>query len=48
MTSVPSYTLVHTATNVKLCVYTARKILGGEVQVLHTSCASIYTKMFRV
>ena len=45
MTSVPSYTLVHTATNVKLCVYTARKILGGEVQVLHTSCASIYTKM---
>ena len=45
MTSLLSYTLVHTATNVKLCVYTARDILGGEVQVLHTSCAFIYTKM---
>jgi len=45
MTSVSSYALVHTATNVKLCVYTAREILGGEVQVLNTSCASIYTKM---
>jgi len=45
MTSLLSYTLVHTATNVKLCVYTAREILGAEVQVLHTSWASIYTKM---
>jgi len=42
MTSLSSYTLVHTDTNVKLCVYTAREILGAEVQVLHTSCASIH------
>ena len=29
---------------VKLCVYTARVVLGGECQVLHTSRAFIYTK----
>jgi len=45
MTSLPSYTIVPNATNVKLCVYTARDVLGGEVQVLHTSCAFICTKM---
>ena len=43
--SLPSYTLVHTDTNVKLCAYTAREILGAEVQVLHTSCAAIFTKI---
>jgi len=36
---------VPNATNVQLCVYTARDVLGGEVQVLHTSRAFIYTKM---
>jgi len=43
--SLPSYTLVHTDTNVKLCACTARDILGAEVQVFHTSCAAIYTKI---
>jgi len=45
MTSLQSYTIESNATNVKLCVYTARDVLGAEVQVLHTSCAFIYTKM---
>jgi len=45
MTSLPSYTVVHTDTNVKLCVYTARDVLGAEVEVLHNSCAFIYTKI---
>ena len=45
MTSLPPCTLVHTVTKVNLCAYTAREILGAEVQVFHTSCAFIYTKM---
>jgi len=43
--SLQLYTPVHTDTNVKLCAHTARNILGSEVQVLHTSCAAIYTKI---
>jgi len=42
--SMPSYTLVHTDTNVNQCAYTALQVLGAQVQVLHTSCAFIYTK----
>ena len=42
--SMPSYTRVHTDTNVKQCAYTALRVLGAQVQVLHTSCAFIYTK----
>ena len=45
MTSLQSYTIEPDATDVKLCVYTARDVLGGECQVLHTSRAFIYTKM---
>ena len=45
MTSLRSYTIEPNATDVKLCVYTARDVLGGECQVLHTSRAFIYTKM---
>jgi len=29
----------------KLCVYAARILLGAKEQVLHTSCAAIYTKI---
>jgi len=45
MTSLRSYTIKPNATNVKLHVYTARDVLDGECQVLHTSRAFIYTKM---
>jgi len=45
MTSLRSYTIEPNATDVKLCVYTARDVLGGECHVLHTSRAFIYTKM---
>ena len=45
MTSLQSYTNVPNATDVKVCVYTARDVLGGECQVLYTSRAFIYTKM---
>ena len=45
MTSLQSYTIEPNATDVKLCVYTARDVLGGECQVLYTSRAFIYTKM---
>jgi len=47
MTSLQSYTTEPNATDVKLCVYTARDVLGGECQVLHTSRAFIYTKMLQ-
>ena len=45
MTSLQSYTIEPNGTDVKLCVYTARDVLGGECQVLRTSRAFIYTKM---
>jgi len=45
MTSIQSYTIEPNVTDVKLCVYTARDVLGGECQVLHTSRAFIYTKI---
>ena len=35
---------VRTDTIVKQCVYTALRVLDAQVQVLHTSCAFVYTK----
>ena len=43
--SLQSCTIQPNTTDVKLCVYTARDVLKGECQVLHTSRASIYSKM---
>jgi len=42
--SLQSYTLESNATDAKLSLYTARDVLLGECQELHTSRAFIYTK----
>ena len=42
--SVCEYAIESNATDVQLCLYTARVVLRGECNVLHTSRAFIYTK----